>query len=78
MGDDGWATVKAIFDIQRLRDIRATIGDIRFIANLEGGAQKSRVELSDDGRCSRCSGDEEEVPHPTLSWKGGRGRMIAE
>ena len=55
MDKQGWATLKVVCDLPRLRELRATLGDVRLIINGEGGNRKRRFELSPDGRCIRCA-----------------------
>ena len=55
MGRVGWTTIKVVCDLPRLREFNTTMGDLRLIANGDGDNRKRRFELSDDGRCIRCT-----------------------
>ena len=53
MDRDGWATIKVVCELPRLKELHTTMGDIRLIVNGEGGNRKRRFELRSDHRCIR-------------------------
>ena len=43
MGDAGWATIRVVCDLPKLKELHTTMGDIRLIVNGEGGNQKKTL-----------------------------------
>ena len=39
MDQEGWAAIRVVCDLPRLRELHTTMGDIRIIANSQGESQ---------------------------------------
>ena len=55
MDNERWVPVRTVCELKRLKELHASMGDIRLVVVDGGDNAKLRFELSRWGRCARCA-----------------------